>query len=186
MFYYDTILKSCADLHTGNITFLVPGLNSMKADDLMKRFDDAQAIPVLPRRYKGINNSLPKYVVESVDLFDVIKPLITGTDSNVCAIITDFGNGKAPPLVLTICFFIHGVSAVVAVRYPDPMPEPCTPMFVRPPEMIFNQSNADSYDFDRLSRSDVWSLGCSVCLFVLFSLPLYRLCLNDPLSHLDL
>jgi hypothetical protein len=59
----------------------------------------------------------------------------------------------------------------VAIRYPAPIQEPCTPMSVRPPEMIFKESNADSYDFDRHSRSDIWSLGCSVRL--LFSLSWY-------------
>jgi hypothetical protein len=90
------VLHGLTDLHTGNVAFLTPTLTAMSASDWMKNLDDIQAIPVLSRRdyNQATNHSLPKYVVESADLYEVVKRLVSGPEKEVFrAVITDFGNG---------------------------------------------------------------------------------------------
>jgi hypothetical protein len=75
---------------------MVPALTTMTTDDWMRRLEDVQAIPVLPRRCQdqiALNDSLPKYVVESADLYSVVKPIINGSDT-IRAVIIDFGSGE--------------------------------------------------------------------------------------------
>lgn len=54
--------------------------------------------------------SLPKYVVESVDLFAVVKPLVAGPEKDkLYVVISDFGNGKHTPTASVIQYDIMPV-----------------------------------------------------------------------------
>jgi hypothetical protein len=76
---------------------MVPALAAMRIDDWMKKLD-AEAIPVLPRRYQdriAISDSLPKYIVEPADLSETVEAIIGSLNrETIWAVLTDFGSGE--------------------------------------------------------------------------------------------
>ena len=60
------IIASFQDLHTDNIiAFVLPGPTGLSAQAWMEGLEDPDVIPVIPRRFEGQGDSLPKYLVES-------------------------------------------------------------------------------------------------------------------------
>jgi len=131
------------DLHVDNIAFRVPGLNSITAHEWMEKLNDPEAVITLPRHHQDTDGkSRPKYLVESANILDFVRPIVRAAGSeNLCAVIIDFGS---------------------AFRISDPIPEICTPLVNRPPEALLKEISADSQDFELRLRGDIWSLGCTV------------------------
>jgi hypothetical protein len=77
---------------------MVPALAAVTMDGWMEKLNSAEAIPILPRRYQDqitITNSMPKYLVEPVELCDVVEAVISSLDKDaIWAVLTDFGNGE--------------------------------------------------------------------------------------------
>ena len=67
----------------------------MSAQAWMEGLDDPDVIPVIPRRFEDQSDSLPRYLVASADMTNVVKSAIKEHESDgIYAVVIDFGSGE--------------------------------------------------------------------------------------------
>ncbi|KAG5634409.1 hypothetical protein H0H81_002082, partial [Sphagnurus paluster] len=90
------------DLHTSNIAFSFPALNTLTGQKVASLMDMI-SFPVLPRRMEDQSDSLPKYLIERADFFTLMGDLIGkhGT-RGTHAVIVDFGLGGDDKVLATM------------------------------------------------------------------------------------
>ena len=162
------------DLHADNIVFALPGLAELTAQDWMENIHEIpDLIPVIPRKFEDQNNSLPKYLVETADIADVVDFVVKKYGKEgIYAVVIDFGSGEIHFFLFVQIEngFSHGFTAFTASRLSDPIPdsEPRTPAYICAPEIIIRTSYLNGkegfYRPEWRLQGDIWSLGCSVSL----------------------
>lgn len=119
------------DLHTRNLAFTIPCLDHLSEEDFCKELGDIRRAEFKRRDGGPLEPGLPKYLVGSAFFPKYLYPLSPSTNIK----IVDFGQAflsKSPPATV------------------------CTPIVLRPPEVVFG----DPIDY----RVDLWSMGCLVSL----------------------
>lgn len=117
------------DLHTRNLAFTIPCLDHLSEEDFCKELGDIRRAEFKRRDGGPLEPGLPKYLVGSAFFPKYLYPLSPSTNIK----IVDFGQAflsKSPPATV------------------------CTPIVLRPPEVVFG----DPIDY----RVDLWSMGCLV------------------------
>ncbi|KAK8208136.1 protein kinase [Phyllosticta capitalensis] len=115
------------DLHTRNLAFTIPCLDHLSEEDFCKELGDIRRAEFKRRDGGPLEPGLPKYLVGSAFFPKYSYPLSPSTNIK----IVDFGQAflsKSPPATV------------------------CTPLVLRPPEVVFG----DPIDY----RVDLWSMGC--------------------------
>lgn len=125
----DLLIACSKDLHSDNIVFVLPGLSGLSAQAWMEGLENPDVIPVIPRRLNGQSDSLPKYLVESVDMTEVVNSVIEehGSDG-IYAVVIDFGSGK--PQFRESRKYMFEYTIFAAFHVSDMIPIPRTPSYI--------------------------------------------------------
>lgn len=158
----DPLIACSQDLHTDNIAFVLPGLTGLSAQAWMEGLDDPDVIPVIPRRFEDQGESLPKYLVESADMTNVVKSIIKehGSDG-IYAVVLDFGSGE--PQFCECRKYVED-TIFTAFHVSDTIPKSRTPPYICAPEILIRTMDLSQefYNSEWVLKGDIWSLGCSV------------------------
>ncbi len=150
----DPLIACSQDLHTD--------LTGLSAQAWMEGLDDPDVIPVIPRRFDDQSDSLPKYLVESADMTNVVKSVIKehGSDG-IYAVVIDFGSGEPQ---FRECRKFVKYTIFTAFYVSDTIPKPRTPPYICPPEILIGTMHLRQgfYNSEWVLKGDIWSLGCSV------------------------
>jgi len=124
----DPLIACSQDLHMNNIVFVLPGLTQLSVQAWMVGLDDPDVIPVIPQKFDDQSDSLPKYLVESADMTNVVKSIIKehGSDG-IYAVVIDFGSGEPQ---FRECRKCVEYTIFTAFHVSDTIPKPHTPLYI--------------------------------------------------------
>ena len=81
--------------------FSLPGLAELTAQAWMHILGYPDLIAVIPRKFEDQSDSLPKYLVETADIADVVESVISKNGKEgIYAVVIDFGSGGIQFFVL--------------------------------------------------------------------------------------
>jgi hypothetical protein len=94
-YHGDTLLTYSQDLHADNIMFFFPGLAELTVEVWMRTLDYPCLVPFVPRNFEHQSDSLPKYLVETAEITDVVKSVMNKHGKeDIYAVVIDFGSGE--------------------------------------------------------------------------------------------
>ena len=94
-YHGDTLLTCPQDLHADNIMFSFPGLAELTMKVWMDTLEYPCLVPVVPRNFEEQSDSLPKYLVETAEIEDVVKSVLDKHGKEgIYAVVIDFGSGE--------------------------------------------------------------------------------------------